>query len=199
MALDVTSNIDEALAAIKEDLNRTARQFIPQAHKTAEFRSAATAFSRWLREASKAARVQRKVLAKHGSYNRKIGRSRVLQVGTLPVRGTRLQPREVKRGGGGVRFYGGRHLPKAFIPKKKRKPVFQREGKSRLPIEVPTFPIEREVITVGRDVVPKTLSERYPVEFERRINRELQKLARRRRAQSNAATRRLGSIASGLR
>jgi hypothetical protein len=197
MALDITSNVDAALAAVKEDLSRTARQFIPEAHKTAEYRSAATAFSRWLRNAAKAARVPRKVLAKHGSHNRKVGNSRVLQVGTLPVRGTRLRPRELKRGG--VSFYGGRHLPKAFIPKIKRKPVFQREGKSRLPVEVPTFPIKQEVVTVGRDVVPKTIAERYPIEFKRRINVELRKLARRRRAQSNAAIRRFGAIASGLR
>lgn len=183
----VITNLDEVAKQIAADLRVVQKEAIEAAQKTATFRASRSALSKWVSAAAKSARIPIKEMRAHASQNFKRGNSRVIQIGTLPIRGTRLKPKESGRGGG-VRFYGARHLPQAFIPKKKRKPVFQREGKSRLPIEVPTFEIKQDVLSTVKVAIDR-LNEQFPKEMERKLGVEIRKLARKRQSQTRSAVR----------
>lgn len=189
----IVTNLDDVAKAIAADLGVLQKDIVKSAQQTAMLRSSRSALSKWVSGAAKAARIPVKEMRAHASANFRRGKGRVIQIGTLPIRATRLKPRETGRGGG-VRFYGARHLPQAFVPKVRRKPVFQREGKSRLPIEVPTFPIKEHVIQ-SRKIAVDRLGEQFPKEMTRKLQMELRKLARKRAAQTRRAASTLRRLA----
>lgn len=189
---EVVTNLEDVARQIAADLNVVQREAIEAAERTAILRASRSALSKWVSAAAKSARVPTKTMRKHAALNFKRGKLRVLQIGTLPIRGTRLKPKTSGRGGG-VRFYGARHLPQAFIPKNKGKPVFERVGKSRLPIEVPTFPVAEHVVNT-KGVAIARLNEQFPKEMERKLGVEIRKMARKRAAETRRAVSRIRGL-----
>ncbi len=90
-----------------------------------------------------------------------------------------LNPKQLRSGvRAGRNRYDGAFL--INTPGKVSQRVYKREGRPRYPIEQQRIELESAFKAVAMPIAEKTLAERYPIEFERALTREAQRIMRRR-------------------